>query len=134
MHSGDRQSHHHDHHEGHTDGHVRVAILWSTTGLLRTSIGVSIDAAPPGMDVGAVRAFLLQRPGVVSIHDLHVWPISTTETAMTCHVVMPDGHPGDAFLMDCARLLKESHRIGHSTLQIETREDNGCLLAPDEVV
>lgn len=113
---------------------ICVAILWSTTGLLKSSIGMSIAAAPPGTDVSAVRAFLLQRPGVVGIHDLHVWPISTTETAMTCHLLMPDGHPGDDFLMNCARMLKDSYRIGHSTLQIETREDNGCTLAPDEVV
>lgn len=113
---------------------ICIAILWSTTGLLRNSIGMSIAAAPPGTDVDAIRTFLLQRPGVISIHDLHVWPISTTETAMTCHLVMPDGHPGDDFLMDCARMLKESYRIGHSTVQIEIREDNGCALAPDEVV
>jgi cobalt-zinc-cadmium efflux system protein len=113
---------------------ICAAILWSTTGLLRNSLGMSMAAAPPGTDVDAVRVGLLQCPGVAAIHDLHVWPISTTETAMTCHLVIPDGHPGDDFLMACARMLKESYRIGHTTLQIETREDNGCALASDEVV
>lgn len=76
----------------------------------------------------------MQRPGVSDIHDLHVWPISTTETALTCHLVMLGGHPGDAFLMETAQLLKTSHRIGHTTIQIETGQDNGCALAPDNVV
>jgi cobalt-zinc-cadmium efflux system protein len=113
---------------------ICAAILWSTTGLLRTSIGMSMAAAPPNMNVNAVRAFLRQQPGVLDIHDLHIWPISTTETAMTCHLVMPDGHPGDDFLIQCARILRDTYAIGHSTLQIETQTDNGCALAPDHVV
>ncbi|MBV9563814.1 MAG: cation transporter, partial [Bradyrhizobium sp.] len=98
---------------------ICAAILWSTTGLLRSSFDMSMAAAPESTDVDAVRSFLEQRPGVAALHDLHVWPISTTETAMTCHLVMPGGHPGDAFLIDCARTLKQSYRIGHATLQIE---------------
>ena len=68
------------------------------------------------------------------IHDLHIWPISTTETALTCHLVMPGGHPGDDFLMECCQLLKKSYKIGHATLQIEISESNACALAPDNVV
>ena len=113
---------------------ICVAILWSTTGLLRSSFDMSMAAAPPNTDVEAVRSYLIQRAGVADIHDLHVWPISTTETAMTCHLVVPGGHPGDDFLMECARTLKETHRIGHTTLQIETRLNNGCALVPDNVV
>ena len=113
---------------------ICAAILWSTTGLLRSSFDMSMAAAPPNTDVEAVRTYLIQRAGVADIHDLHVWPISTTETAMTCHLVVPGGHPGDDFLMECARTLKETHRIGHTTLQIETRLNNGCALAPDNVV
>lgn len=108
-------------------------ILWSTTSLLRGSIDMSMAAAPKGTDLAAIRAFLQQRPGVSAIHDLHVWPISTTETALTCHLVMPAGS-SDAFLMETAQLLKGSFRIGHTTLQIETHPDNGCALAPDDVV
>lgn len=113
---------------------ICAVILWSTWGLLRSSVGMSLSAAPADMDLGAVRAFLLGRPGVTEIHDLHVWPISTTETAMTCHLVMPDGHPGDRFLMEAAHVLRERYKIGHPTLQIEVSENNACALAPDTVV
>ncbi|MGY3035623.1 cobalt-zinc-cadmium efflux system protein [Bradyrhizobium sp. USDA 4354] len=112
---------------------ICATILWSTTSLLRGSIDMSMAAAPKGTDLAAIRAFLLARPGVAAIHDLHVWPISTTETALTCHLVMPAG-TDDAFLMQTAQLLKTSFRIGHTTLQVETHPDNGCALAPDDVV
>lgn len=113
---------------------ICAAILWSTTGLLRKSFGMSMAAAPSDTDMEAVRSYLLRQPGVSGIHDLHVWPISTTETAMTCHLVMPGGHPGDNFLIESARILKESYRIGHVTVQIEISEDNGCALAADNTV
>ncbi|WP_167406835.1 cation diffusion facilitator family transporter [Bradyrhizobium forestalis] len=112
---------------------ICATILWSTTSLLRGSIDMSMAAAPRGTDLAAIRAFLLARPGVSGIHDLHVWPISTTETALTCHLVMPAG-ADDAFLMQTAQMLKASFRIGHTTLQVETHPDNGCALAPDDVV
>ncbi|UWU80801.1 cation diffusion facilitator family transporter [Bradyrhizobium huanghuaihaiense] len=112
---------------------ICATILWSTTNLLRGSIDMSMAAAPKGTDLAAIKLFLLERPGVSAIHDLHVWPISTTETALTCHLVMPGG-AGDAFLMETARMLKASFRIGHTTLQVETHPDNGCALAPDDVV
>ncbi|MCA1427147.1 MULTISPECIES: cation diffusion facilitator family transporter [Bradyrhizobium] len=112
---------------------ICATILWSTTSLLRGSIDMSMAAAPKGTDLAAIRAFLLARPGVSAIHDLHVWPISTTETALTCHLVMPAGSD-DAFLMQTTELLKTSFRIGHTTLQVETHPDNGCALAPDDVV
>ncbi|WP_199581237.1 cation diffusion facilitator family transporter [Bradyrhizobium sp. MOS003] len=112
---------------------ICATILWSTTSLLRGSIDMSMAAAPRGTDLAAIRGLLLARPGVSAIHDLHVWPISTTETALTCHLVMPTG-AGDAFLMETAQLLKTIHRIGHATLQVETHPDNGCALAPDDVV
>ena len=112
---------------------ICVTILWSTTSLLRGSIDMSMAAAPRGTDLAAIKAFLLARPGVSGIHDLHVWPISTTETALTCHLVMPAG-AGDAFLMETAQILKTTYRIGHTTLQVETHPDNGCALAPDDVV
>lgn len=112
---------------------ICATILWSTTSLLRGSIDMSMAAAPKGTDLAAIKAFLLARPGVCAIHDLHVWPISTTETALTCHLVMPAGS-GDAFLIETAQLLKATYRIGHTTLQVETHPGNGCALAPDDVV
>jgi cobalt-zinc-cadmium efflux system protein len=112
---------------------ICASILWGTTNLLRGSIDMSMAAAPRGTDLVAIKAFLLARPGVSAIHDLHVWPISTTETALTCHLVMPAGTV-DAFLMETTQLLKTTFRIGHTTLQVETHPDNGCALAPDDVV
>ncbi|MBH5369975.1 cation diffusion facilitator family transporter [Bradyrhizobium glycinis] len=112
---------------------ICAVILWSTTSLLRGSIDMSMAAAPKGTDLAAIRAFLLARPGVSGIHDLHVWAISTTETALTCHLVMPAGSD-DAFLMQTTQLLKTSFRIDHTTLQVETHPDNGCALAPDDVI
>lgn len=113
---------------------ICVVILWSTYGLLRSSVTMSLNAVPAGIDADKVREFLRRLPGVSQIHDLHIWPISTTETAMTCHVVMPAGHPGDQFLVDTSHRLAHDFAIGHVTLQIETSEDTLCALAPDEVV
>ncbi|MCP4618072.1 MAG: cation transporter [Bradyrhizobium sp.] len=113
---------------------ICLAILWSTYGLLRSSVSMSLNAVPPGVDVVAVRAFLRGLPGVTQVHDLHIWPISTTETALTCHVVIPSGHPGDRFLVDAAHELVHDFGIGHTTIQIEVSEDTPCALAPDEVV
>ena len=113
---------------------ICAVILWSTIGLLRSSLRMSLHAVPSGISVEAVRDFLRKQPGVARIHDLHIWPISTTETALTCHVVMPSGHPGDQFLVETSHRLAHDFAIGHATLQIETSEDTLCVLAPDEVV
>jgi cobalt-zinc-cadmium efflux system protein len=109
-------------------------IVWSTWGLLRESTAMSLDAVPSAIDPFAVRAFLEKRPGVSSIHDLHIWPISTTETALTAHLVTPGGHPGDGFLLETCKLLQERFRINHSTIQIEISEHSNCALAPDHVI
>jgi cobalt-zinc-cadmium efflux system protein len=113
---------------------VNLVIVWGTWGLLRDSLGMSMAAVPAGVDPATVRAFLTARPGVAAVHDLHVWPISTTETALTCHLVMPGGHPGDAFLHELATELARRFHIAHPTVQIETNPELGCALAPDEVV
>jgi cobalt-zinc-cadmium efflux system protein len=95
---------------------------------------MSLDAVPEGVKLDDVRTFLLQRPGVSAIHDLHIWPMSTTENAMTCHCVMLEGHPGDAFLVEVANDLKVRFKIDHATIQIEVQENNACALEPDHVV
>ena len=82
---------------------INGVIVWGTWGLLRDSVGMSMAAVPPQIDPAAVRQFLSVRGGVVAVHDLHIWPMSTTENALTCHLVMPDGHPGDAFLHELAQ-------------------------------
>lgn len=113
---------------------ICLVILWSTYSLLRSSVTMSLNAVPPGVDVDAVRKYLRGLPGVTQVHDLHIWPISTTETALTCHVVIPSGHPGDRFLADAAHELAQNFKIGHTTIQIEVSENTLCALAPDEVV
>ena len=113
---------------------IVALIVWSTWGLLRNSIAMAMQAVPPRIDVTEVRDFLLALPGVTRLHDLHIRPTSTSATALTCHLVMPAGHPGDAFTLSTAAALKENFQIGHSTFQIEVSEDTECALAPDHVV
>ena len=113
---------------------VNAVIVYGTWSLLRDSSTMAMGAVPPGIEPAAVRRFLAERPGVVALHDLHVWPISTTETALTVHLVMPGGHPGDAALMECCSGLRDRFGIGHATLQVETDEGTACALAPDHVV
>lgn len=113
---------------------INAVIVHGTWGLLRDSASLSLDAVPDGIDPARVRARLLAAPGVTRLHDLHIWPISTTETALTAHLVMPGGHPGDPFLMGTAEALRRDFAIGHVTLQIETDETTVCALEPDTVV
>src|ERR1700722_8075865 len=86
---------------------INAVIVLGTWGLLRDSVGMSMAAVPPQIDPAAVRKLLSTRVGVVDVHDLHIWPMSTTENALTCHLVMPDGHPGDAFLNELCSDLAE---------------------------
>ncbi len=113
---------------------ISVVIVVGTWSLLRESVSLAMDAVPAGIKPAEVAKFLQQQPGVAAIHDLHIWPMSTTETAMTCHCLMPGGHPGDDFL---ARLASELHRrfnIGHATVQVEVSREMACVLEPDHVV
>jgi cobalt-zinc-cadmium efflux system protein len=113
---------------------IAAVIVWTTWGLLRDSLSMSLAAVPGHIDPQAVRGFLERLPGVASVHDLHIWPMSTAETALTAHLVMPAGHPGDAFLADTAHRLGYDFRINHVTLQIEVSRDSGCRLKPDHLV
>jgi cobalt-zinc-cadmium efflux system protein len=114
---------------------VSGVIVFGTWGLLRSAIGLALDAVPEGVDPGAVRSHLLALPGVTGLHDLHIWGMSTTETALTCHLVMPAGHPGDAVLTGVAQQLHHRFRIQHATIQIELADsDEVCALTPEHVV
>jgi cobalt-zinc-cadmium efflux system protein len=113
---------------------INAVIVLGAWGLLRDSVGMSMAAVPAQIDPVAVRDLLSARPGVVDVHDLHIWPMSTTENALTCHLVMPSGHPGDAFLHDLASDLAKRFKIIHATVQIEVDPHAACALAPDEVV
>jgi len=109
-------------------------IVWMTWGLLRDSMIMALSAVPPNIDPAAVRGFLAARPGVAMLHDLHIWPMSTTEIALTAHLVMPGGHPGNAFLLGLAEDLRKTFGIGHATVQIEGADGPACILAPEDVV
>lgn len=113
---------------------IAAVIVGSTWGLLRDSMAMSLNAVPATIDPFAVRGYLEKRHGVVQVHDLHIWHMSTTEVALTCHVVMPSGQPGDPFLVEIAHQLKENFGIHHTTIQIETDPSSKCALAPDHVV
>src|SRR5687767_13955535 len=108
---------------------VIVAIIgFGTWGLLRDSVKLALLAVPDSIDESAVRGFLAGLPGVAAVHDLHIWPMSTTETALTAHLVMPGGQPGDAFLHEVAHELEHRFRIGHATVQVETGAEDDCHL------
>jgi cobalt-zinc-cadmium efflux system protein len=108
---------------------IVVVVLASTWGLLRTALNLSLAAVPPHVDSAAVRAHLGSLPGVTDVHDLHIWALSTTESALTVHLVMPAGTPGDAFMDEVGAQLEARFSIQHSTLQIERGETtHACRL------
>lgn len=112
---------------------IAFVIMIGTWGLLRESFAMSLHGVPAGVDGEGVRAFLGGVPGVTQVHDLHIWPMSTTETALTAHLVMPDGDGGDAGLARITDGLRERFAIAHATIQVE-RDGTACRLAPDHVV
>jgi cobalt-zinc-cadmium efflux system protein len=107
---------------------IVAVIVYGTWGLLRDSLGMALAAVPQKIDPEQVSKFLSALPGVIRIHDLHIWPMSTTETALTCHLIMPSGHPGDEFILHAADELHVRFEIQHTTLQIEVTEDAECRL------
>jgi cobalt-zinc-cadmium efflux system protein len=110
---------------------VLVAIVaMGSWRLLRDSVDLTLHAAPAGQNPEQIGGFLKSHEQVVAIHDLHVWAMSTTETALTVHLVMPSGYPGDSFSAGIAAALKDRFGIGHATIQIETGSDTPCLLEP----
>lgn len=112
---------------------ITLVIAWGSWGLLREAVKLGLLGVPEGIDGGEVRTFLGQQPGVTAVHDLHIWPMSTTETALTAHLVMPGGHPGDAFLRHLAHELAHDFAIGHATIQVES-DQAACALESDHVI
>ncbi len=113
---------------------ISIAIVWSTWGLFRQSIQLSLQAVPASIDISSIRSYLKGLLGVESVHDLHVWPISTSEAALTAHLVMPV-IPQNDLSHDIAEAMQKRFGIGHATVQIELpRDARKCHLEPDEVV
>ncbi|MCP4026639.1 MAG: cation transporter [Sphingomonas sp.] len=113
---------------------IVAVIAIGTWGLLRDSVNMSLQAAPPGIDPLEIGSFLRAQDGVQEFHDLHVWPMSTTETALTVHLLMPSGYPGDTYTARVAAALKEKFGIDHATIQIETDPATPCELESDQTV
>jgi len=114
---------------------IAAIIFLATWRLLRGSVNLALDALPQGMEPAAVRRYLVDLPDVEKMHDLHIWAMGTTETALTCHLVMPTGHPDDARIAQIAAELNDRFGIAHVTIQVETGDpDSVCVLVPDHVV
>lgn len=113
---------------------ICAVIAWSSWGLQRDSLRMGMLGVPDGIDVGEVRAFLAAQTGVSAVHDLHVWPMSTTETALTVHLVVPEGQLDDAFLHTLADQLADRFGIGHPTIQVERHGGPECALESEAVV
>jgi cobalt-zinc-cadmium efflux system protein len=114
---------------------VSGIIVYGAWSVLRDSAELALHAVPRGIDTVHVRSWLARQRGVGEVHDLHIWAMSTTETALTAHLVIPGGHPGDDFLQEICRKLKQEFEIGHVTLQTETGSGSSpCALAPEHVV
>ena len=103
---------------------IAALIFVQTWGLLRESVEMSLGAVPRGIDYDKVWIELRLLPGVSRVHHVHIWPMSTTETVLTAHLVMPRGHPGDEFLEGARDMLKDRFGIGHATLQVEIIGEN----------
>jgi cobalt-zinc-cadmium efflux system protein len=114
---------------------LAITILAGTWSLMKQSLSLLIDAVPEGIDPREVKAYLGGLPGVIEVHDLHIWAMSTTETALTAHVVMPGSSMRPAFLAEVCKELHAKFDIEHSTLQIDPEDaPSPCALAPDEVL
>lgn len=114
---------------------ISAVIVLGTWGLLKDSVRLALHAVPRNIDPGKVLSFLKGMSLVKDVHDLHIWPISTTETAMTVHLVLPEGHPGDKFLRNLGDELEHDFGIQHATIQIEVGDISGvCPLAPADRV
>jgi cobalt-zinc-cadmium efflux system protein len=112
---------------------IAAVIFWGTWGLLRDSINYTLDAVPKGIDYHGIKRYLTGLDRVDCIHDLHIWPLSTTEVALTVHLVVEDVSLDNNFLREVQQYLRDRFRIGHATIQVETLKGrNECMLDKDK--
>ena len=113
---------------------IILVILVGTWGMLKTAVGMSLDRVPEHIPPADVVAALEALPGVARIHHLHIWSLSTTDVALTCHLIMPGGCPGDDFLHAASAMLHDRFRIEHSTIQVERESEKDRARATIAVV
>ena len=114
---------------------IAAIVVAATWGLLRDSVNLAMDGVPPGIAPGEVTDYLRGLPGVVEVHDLHIWALSTTETALTAHLVHETETLPETLILQATRELGARFSIGHATLQVETaRLADACRLRPTDVV
>jgi cobalt-zinc-cadmium efflux system protein len=111
---------------------IAAVVLASGWGLAKDSVNLALDGVPKGIELAEVKIYLSQLQGVTEVHDLHIWAMSTNETALTAHLVRPGGYE-DSFLHGVCEELSHRFNIQHATLQIEAGSDV-CKLAPAELV
>ena len=109
---------------------ISAVIIWGTWGLLRDAANLALHAVPQGIDLAKVKDYLAALPDVTAVHDLHIWPMSTTETALTAHLVRSVDRCDSSILATCCKELQDKFAIHHATIQFET-EDHDCGLAPE---
>jgi cobalt-zinc-cadmium efflux system protein len=114
---------------------IVAIIIHGTWGLLKDSVNLALQAVPPGIDAHAVQDYLAALPGVTAVHDLHIWGMSTSETALTAHLLKPDGKLDDQLLQRVSHEMEERFEIQHVTLQLECGNGAGpCRQEPEDVV
>lgn len=111
---------------------VGILVMVQSWPLFRSALDLSLDAVPAHVDLNLVRTLLLEAPGVLDLHHLHVWALSTTSTALSVHLVVAPEADAPALIHDLAHELEHEHRIDHATIQVETfAPGRGCVLLPD---
>ncbi|MBN1894160.1 cation transporter, partial [bacterium] len=113
---------------------IALVILIGTGSFLRDSMNLAIDSVPRAVDMAGIKAYLTGLENVCGMHDLHVWALSTTEIALSVHLVVRNEIPDQKFLADLQRHLRDRFHIGHATIQIERPDDESCLLDQDECI
>lgn len=111
---------------------LNAVIVWGAWNVLKTAAVMILSAVPHDRNLDEIKASLMRLPGVRDVTDLHVWPLSSQDVALSCHLVIPAGHPGDAFLTEAARLMKSRFSITHPTFQIDLESRGACPLHAKE--
>lgn len=112
---------------------ISIVILFGTWGLLKESINLSMDAVPEGIDINQIKDYLMKIPTITEVHDLHVWGMSTTESALTVHLIRSEIDDNDELLQKLTKELHDQFGIEHATIQIE-KGTFSCSLQPEGTI